>query len=302
MAASQCIFEDTIGIATSRGNIYGTFVVPEEAWGAVIFAHGSGTSRRSPRNLILAEMLHNVGLATLLVDLLTLGEERIDQFTAQHRFDIDLLTDRLLAATDWVEHNCSQYNFRLGYFGAALGQPRHSKRQPMREEIAAVVSRGGRPDLVGAELGFVRAATLLIVGGLDRPAIELNQTALDQLQLACRKEMAVVPGATHLFEEMGALEEVSQLAAQWFVRHLGASIAYRKNQIAQRSVRTRRTSFIELPQRRQAGMNCPLAVQTFSISTQMPPARIARWMGVNHSSFFQRRRSDSQSCISSRRL
>lgn len=223
MTPTKYVFEETVGIETDHTSIYGTLTIPEEAWGAVVFAHGSGSSRHSPRNVFVAKSLHNVGLATLLVDLLTPAEERVDQFTAQHRFDIDLLTNRLLAATAWLENNCSQYEFQLGYFGASTGAAAALKGAARREDIAAVVSRGGRPDLAGAELANVRAATLLIVGGLDHPVIELNQAALGQLRRATRKELTVVPGATHLFEEKGALAEVAQLAAQWFVRYLGAA-------------------------------------------------------------------------------
>jgi putative phosphoribosyl transferase len=177
----------------------------------------------------VAKSLHEVGLATLLVDLLTPGEERVDQFTAQHRFDIGLLTDRLLAATAWMESNCSQYEFQLGYFGASTGAAAALKAAAQRDEIAAVVSRGGRPDLAGTDLPKVKAATLLIVGGLHHPVIELNRVALEQLRNASRKELTIVPGATHLFEEKGALSEVAQLAAQWFVRYLGAE-TNRENQ------------------------------------------------------------------------
>jgi|tagenome__1003787_1003787.scaffolds.fasta_scaffold20215934_2 putative phosphoribosyl transferase len=229
MPASQYSFEETIEIKLHGQNIYGTLVIPHDAWSAVVFAHGSGSSRHSPRNGFVAKSLHEVGLATLLVDLLTPAEERVDQFTAQHRFDIRLLTDRLLVATDWMESNCSTYDFRLGYFGASTGAAAALKAAAQRDEIAAVVSRGGRPDLAGTDLARVKAATLLIVGGFDPPVIELNQAALEQLRHASRKELTIVPGATHLFEEKGALNEVAQLAAQWFVRYLGAEMN-RENQ------------------------------------------------------------------------
>lgn len=229
MPATNYAFEDTVGIETGSNCIYGTLAIPEETWGAVIFAHGSGSSRHSPRNVLVAKSLHHVGLATLLVDLLTPAEERVDQFTAQHRFDIGLLTERLMAATTWVQGNCSQYGFQLGYFGASTGAAAALKAAARCEDIAAVVSRGGRPDLGGADLAKVKAATLLIVGGLDHPVIELNRAALSQLQCAARKELTIVRGATHLFEERGALAEVARLASQWFVRYLGAA-ADRDNQ------------------------------------------------------------------------
>jgi putative phosphoribosyl transferase len=222
MPVTQYAFEDTVGIEAGRHNIYGTLVIPEEAWASVIFAHGSGSSRHSPRNVFVAKSLHELGLATLLVDLLTPAEERVDQFTAQHRFDIGLLTERLLAATAWVTTNCSQHEFRLGYFGASTGAAAALQAAAQHDDIVAVVSRGGRPDLAGSDLAIVKAATLLIVGGLDLPVIELNRVAFEQLRLARGKELTIVPGATHLFEEKGALSEVADLAGQWFVRYLGA--------------------------------------------------------------------------------
>ncbi len=223
MSNNHYEFEDTVGIEVGRDYIYGTLVIPEEAWGAVIFAHGSGSSRHSPRNVFVARTLHHVGLATLLVDLLTPAEERVDQFTAQHRFDIGLLTDRLLASTSWIQKNCGRYDFEYGYFGASTGAAAALKAAARREDIGAVVSRGGRPDLAGPELARVKAATLLIVGGLDHPVIELNQAALEKLRRATHKELTIVPGATHLFEEKGALTEVANLAAEWFVRYLRAA-------------------------------------------------------------------------------
>src|SRR6476661_6424828 len=181
MSVKPYAFEDTVGIETGNAIIYGTLTIPNEAWGAVIFAHGSGSSRHNPRHKAVAETLHRVGLATLLVDLLTPAEERVDQFTAQHRFDVELLTGRLIAATDWLESKCSQYDFRIGYFGASTGAAAAFKAAARRDEIAAVVSRGGRPDLAGADLSKVEAATLLLVGSLDLPVIESNRAAYEQL-------------------------------------------------------------------------------------------------------------------------
>ncbi|HVT30053.1 MAG TPA: hypothetical protein VHE81_18700 [Lacipirellulaceae bacterium] len=223
MATKQHAFVDTVGIEVDRDYIYGTLVIPDDAWGAVIFAHGSGSSRHSPRNVFVAETLHHVGLSTLLVDLLTPAEERVDQFTAQHRFDIELLTNRLLAATSWMMNNCAQYHFPYAYFGASTGAAAALKAAARRDDIGAVVSRGGRPDLAGPELADVRAPTLLIVGGLDYPVIDLNEAALEQLVHASSKELTIVPSATHLFEEKGALAKVANLAAEWFVRHLRAA-------------------------------------------------------------------------------
>jgi putative phosphoribosyl transferase len=225
MSAQSYVFEDTVGIETGNADIYATLIIPEETWGAVIFAHGSGSSRHSPRHVFVAQTLHRVGLATLLVDLLTPAEERVDQFTAQHRFDIELLTNRLIAATEWLETNCSQYGFRIGYFGASTGAAAAFKAAARNPEIAAVVSRGGRPELASDDLPKVEAATLLIVGSMDVPVIEQNQAAYKQLSRAYRRELSIVPGATHLFEEKGALEEVAQLATQWFVRYLGAEVS-----------------------------------------------------------------------------
>ncbi|MCI0332905.1 MAG: dienelactone hydrolase family protein [Planctomycetes bacterium] len=223
MTAIHSILDETIRIDTGIGSIFGTLAIPERAWGAVLFAHGSGSSRHSPRNQYVAESLQELGMATLLVDLLTPGEVRVDAFTARHRFDIGLLTDRLIAATNWLDKNYAQHNFRLGYFGASTGAAAALRAAAARPEVAAVVSRGGRPDLAGPALPRVTAATLLIVGELDQPVSELNRAAYEQLDHVCRKEVAIVPNATHLFEEPGALEEVTRLAGQWFVRYLGAA-------------------------------------------------------------------------------
>jgi dienelactone hydrolase len=223
MSTSSSTFEETVRIDTGADYIYGTLSIPTNAYGAVVFAHGSGSSRHSPRNRFVAESLQRLGLATLLVDLLTPAEERVDSFTAQHRFDIDLLTERLVVATEWLGHNRAEYEFPIGYFGASTGSAAALKAAAQRPEVVAVVSRGGRPDLAGDALPHVEAATLLIVGGLDRPVIEMNRAAFEQLQQAHRRELVIVPGATHLFEEPGALEEVAQWAGQWFVRYLGAA-------------------------------------------------------------------------------
>ncbi len=223
MSTTQPILEETVRIDTNRGSIFGTLEIPERAWGAVVFAHGSGSSRHSPRNTFVAQLLNELGLATLLVDLLTPAEERVDAFTAQHRFDIGLLTGRLSAASDWLANEYADHSFSIGYFGASTGAAAALKAAAARTDIPAVVSRGGRPDLAGDALHRVKAAALLVVGGLDRPVIELNRAAYEKLQRAYRREIVVVPDATHLFEERGALEQVARLAGQWFVRYLGAA-------------------------------------------------------------------------------
>jgi dienelactone hydrolase len=201
--------------------IAGALVIPTHAHGIVLFAHGSGSSRHSPRNRFVAEELQKAGLATLLMDLLTSAEERLDEMTEGGlRFDIGLLAGRLEAASDWVRTNPSTHNLSLGYFGASTGAAAAlvAAAAEWRGKVRAVVSRGGRPDLAREALGVVRAPTLLIVGGDDRVVIGLNRQALDIL--VCEKRLEIVPGATHLFEEPGTLERVAALAVDWFLRHL----------------------------------------------------------------------------------
>jgi dienelactone hydrolase len=219
-ALERSRFEEAVRIDVDTGSIEGSLAIPEDAQGAVIFAHGSGSSRHSPRNRFVADVLHRAGLATLLVDLLTADEERADLITAQHRFDIRRLAKRLSGVTDWLTVNCEQRDFRLGYFGASTGAAAALVATAARDDMVAVVSRGGRPDLAGDALAKVHAATLLIVGGRDLPVIKMNQEALEQLRKASEKDLVIVPGATHLFEEPGALEDVAKLASDWFVRHL----------------------------------------------------------------------------------
>jgi dienelactone hydrolase len=193
-------------------------VASEEPGGIVLFAHGSGSSRLSPRNTYVAEILQDSGFATLLFDLLTEEEERIDAHTGELRFDIPFLTDRLVAATQWTLRQPGLHGLRIGYFGASTGAAAALSAAAQLPAVAAVVSRGGRPDLAGAALSDVRAATLLIVGGNDRQVLALNRSALAQLRAEARLE--IVPGATHLFVEPGALEAVARLAADWFAAHL----------------------------------------------------------------------------------
>lgn len=199
----------------------GDLVIPTEASGIVLFAHGSGSSRFSPRNRYVASVLRDAGLATLLLDLLTREEEAVDARTRHLRFDIDLLAGRLVTATDWLARDPATRALRIGYFGASTGAAAALVAAARRPQVVgAVVSRGGRPDLAGAALRQVRAPTLLIVGGADVPVIVLNEQALGEL--STEKELVIVPGATHLFEEPGTLEEVARLATGWFRRHLSA--------------------------------------------------------------------------------
>ena len=202
----------------------GDLSLPKGARGVVLFAHGSGSSRHSPRNRLVASLLNEAKLATLLVDLLTPREEAIDLQTAHLRFDIPLLAKRLVGATDWLARHPDTRALRFGYFGASTGAAAALVAAAERpQQIDAVVSRGGRPDLAGTALERVRASTLLIVGGNDYPVIAMNQTALARLR--CEKRLVIVPGATHLFEEPGALLEVARLAREWFERHLASAHA-----------------------------------------------------------------------------
>jgi putative phosphoribosyl transferase len=197
----------------------GTLVVPRDAKGVVLFAHGSGSSRHSPRNRYVAQILHTQGTATLLFDLLTRHEESMDQYTGELRFDIPFLAKRLVAATRWIANDASTRDLKVGYFGASTGAGAALvAAAELPKVISAIVSRGGRPDLGGSALGLVRAPTLLIVGAEDTPVIAMNREALSQLKCPDKK-LAIIPGATHLFEEPGTLEEVAKLAAEWFSRH-----------------------------------------------------------------------------------
>lgn len=193
--------------------------VPASCNGIVLFAHGSGSSRLSPRNRQVAESLNASRLATLLVDLLTPDEEAEDQRTRELRFDIAMLADRLVGLTDWLRSNDQTANLRIGYFGASTGAGAALMAAAQRPDtVDAVVSRGGRPDLAGPALERVRAPTLLIVGGNDGPVIDMNSQAMAAMH--CEKRMTIVPGATHLFEEPDALGAVSTLARDWFKSHL----------------------------------------------------------------------------------
>jgi putative phosphoribosyl transferase len=203
----------------ARAQLTGDLNQSDETRGLVVFAHGSGSSRLSPRNRYVASALNDGGLATLLVDLLTPEEERIDDITGELRFDISLLAERLGAVVRWARENVAGEAMRIGLFGSSTGAAAALICAAVnRDAIAAVVSRGGRPDLAGDALPHVAAPTLLIVGGDDLPVLELNQRAMARMR--CEMQLEVVPGATHLFEEPGALEQVAALARDWFVQHL----------------------------------------------------------------------------------
>lgn len=209
----------TVSIPADAQTLEGTLEIPPGASGIVVFAHGSGSGRHSPRNRYVAGLLREAGQATLLTDLLTAVEEAQDTQTRHLRFDIPFLARRLTAATDWVRQDARTRGRRIGYFGASTGAAAALVAAADHPEaVAAIVSRGGRPDLAAPVLARVRAPTLLIVGGDDVPVIAMNREALAQLRV--EKEMVIVPGATHLFEEPGTLEEVARLAAAWFRRYL----------------------------------------------------------------------------------
>ena len=210
----------------SIGQVAADLHVPANAEGLVVFAHGSGSSRFSSRNRAVAAFLEDRGLGTLLLDLLTPQEETVDRVTAQHRFDIPLLGRRVVAATDWIAARGDLRHLPLGYFGASTGAAAALMAAAERPDIArAVVSRGGRPDLAGEALSRVRAPTLLIVGSRDEPVIEMNESARSRMPAGTIAEMAIVPGATHLFEEPGTIEQVMELAASWFQRWLAPASA-----------------------------------------------------------------------------
>jgi len=209
--------EALVHIPVDGVTLEGALAIPAHAAGLVLFVHGSGSSRFSPRNNFVARELRNAGLGTLLIDLLTRTEDQ----NYERRFDIPLLTQRVLRVTAWLRAQAQTQKLALGYFGASTGAAAalQAAAEPA-SKVNAVVSRGGRPDLAGAlALGKVSCPVLLIVGGNDDVVIELNQQA--HAQLVCQKELVIVPGATHLFEEPGTLEQVATLAAAWFVRHLG---------------------------------------------------------------------------------
>jgi dienelactone hydrolase len=196
-------------------NLEGTLAIPETADGIVIFAHGSGSSRRSPRNNFVAKVLFDAGIATLLFDLLTEEEDEV----YETRFNIPLLTERLKIATEWIMKQKETRKMKIGYFGASTGAASALEAAAaFDDQIKAIVSRGGRPDLAMDYLPNVKSPTLLIVGGWDEPVIDMNQAAYAQMN--CKKELKIVPEATHLFEESGKLEEAAELAKKWFIKYL----------------------------------------------------------------------------------
>ena len=211
--------EHEVVIPASGAALGGELNIPTNAGGLVLFAHGSGSSRHSPRNQFVARTLRNAGMGTLLFDLLTQEEEYAEAETRHLRFNIGFLAERLITATRWVQKQETARDLKFGYFGSSTGAGAALVAAAELEDgIGAVVSRGGRPDLADEALGDVTAPTLLIVGGEDRVVIELNQDAYQQLR--CEKEMRIVAGASHLFEEPGTLEQVAALAAEWFSDHL----------------------------------------------------------------------------------
>jgi dienelactone hydrolase len=212
--------ERKVRVSAGPVTLEGSLGIPNSAGGVVLFAHGSGSGRHSPRNRYVARVLREANLATLLIDLLTEDEEEVDLRTTRLRFDIGLLARRLVGATDWLVQNPDTEQLRIGYFGASTGAGAALVAAAERpDEVGAIVSRGGRPDLAGDALPLVKAPTLLIVGGNDEPVIGMNEEALARMRAVNR--LQIVPGASHLFEEPGALEEVARLATVWFARHLG---------------------------------------------------------------------------------
>lgn len=203
--------------------LHGDLVLPEGAKGLVVFAHGSGSSRHSPRNRLVARRINEEGLATLLMDLLTEEEEREDEVTRELRFDIGLLARRVAQVVQWAGRQGELENLRVGLFGSSTGAAAALVAAAVLPPgaVQAVVSRGGRPDLAGDELRKVRCPVLLIVGGYDDVVIELNEQA--RARMSCKTELVIVPGATHLFEEAGTLEQVADLAAAWFAKYLAST-------------------------------------------------------------------------------
>jgi pimeloyl-ACP methyl ester carboxylesterase len=211
--------ERTVRVSAGRVTLEGNLTIPEAARGIVVFAHGSGSSRHSPRNRFVAGAMQAAGFATLLFDLLTVHEENYDTFTARLRFDIGLLAARLVGATDWLASRVETAQLGVGYFGSSTGAAAAlvaATRRP--DAVRTIVSRGGRPDLAGPALSLVRVPTLLIVGGDDLAVIDVNQEAMRRMRAPV--ELEIIPGATHLFEEPGTLEEVARYAATWFQHHL----------------------------------------------------------------------------------
>lgn len=219
MAESTSWTLEPVQIPSGMAVIEGDLIIPSSPSGTVVFAHGSGSSRHSARNRYVARVLTEAGFATLLIDLFTVDEEVADALTSHLRFDISFLAQRLIAATDWLAGHPEIRRQPLGYFGASTGAAAALLAAARRaDRVEAIVSRGGRPDLAGPALSAVRAPTLLIVGGNDLQVLELNRELFERLR--CEKRLEIIPGASHLFEESGALEAAAQLARDWFHRHL----------------------------------------------------------------------------------
>lgn len=208
-----------IEIPTDRGSTWGNLAIPDGATGIVLFAHGSGSGRHSPRNNFVAGVLRDAGLATFMMDLLTEDEERLDMRTREFRFDIDLLAKRLRLATDWLNDHAETADLKTGYFGSSTGAAAAIKAAAGRDDIHAIVSRGGRVDLGEEALSKFTAPILMIVGGNDRQVLQMNRDAMKQMQAPA--ELEIIEGAGHLFEGPGELEKVANLAAGWFTKHLG---------------------------------------------------------------------------------
>ena len=217
---SSSLNED-VSISCDSIMLRGDLTVPSDASGIVIFAHGSGSSRHSPRNIYVAQTLQDKGLATLLFDLLTKEEEDEERWTAHIRFNIPLLAERLISTTYWIMNSQKIGRLKIGYFGASTGAAAALvAAAKLPNLVDAVVSRGGRPDLAGKELEQVKAPTLLIVGENDKTVIDLNRKAFKSLKRVNNKKIIIIPRATHLFEEPGALEKVARVATDWFLKHL----------------------------------------------------------------------------------
>lgn len=213
------MIEDVVKISIGRAIVEGNLTIPHKARGVVLFAHGSGSSRYSPRNQHVAKEFVEARIGTLLFDLLTSEEEEKDMMTAEYRFNIGLLAERLIGATLWCKEDARTRKLAFAYFGASTGAAAALiGAAKLPNDISAIVSRGGRPDLAGKYLSQVKAPTLLLVGGLDTEVIELNKQAM--AQMSAEKKLVVIPGATHLFEEPGKLEDVARASADWFLRYL----------------------------------------------------------------------------------
>lgn len=218
MVAIKLPIEQELLIPVTGVNLVAFLTIPEKAQGLVLFVHGSGSSRHSIRNESMAKQIEEAGMATLLFDLLTEEEDKWDAINHELRFNIPLLSERLIEVTEWLSTYKETQGLAIGYFGASTGASAALVAASlMNKRVKAIVSRGGRPDLAGSRLGRVEAATLLIVGGADYGVIELNEKALQNLH--CQKKLEIVANATHLFEEAGALKEVGDLASKWFYQH-----------------------------------------------------------------------------------